>query len=272
MTDEFDSDIQNQDDPYLLKIDLQNCRDQWHEHALKQGLEIARLRAEVEAAKGMTVHILADNERLCELVKDLQPKVCGIDQSPCHNAPCDNCVPNLTVKLEHEEGQVDRLNGLLVEQYNTCRCRTLAAQLEHLYIPGEFKCGKCGFELIQSSINMGSGAVTTDNKNDTKCLNCNVIMWRVTWQSVAEKGMASIDELFEDNKNKAAQLEQAKGDNDRYKASFDLRWKADMRAIKRWQAEDESRELTWPDHADMVLWLLGMDESDRKFIGDTNND
>ena len=62
--------------------------------------EIARLRAEVEAAKGMTVHILADNERLCELVKDLQPKVCGIDQSPCPNAPCDNCVPNLTAQLE----------------------------------------------------------------------------------------------------------------------------------------------------------------------------
>ena len=62
--------------------------------------EIARLRAEVEAAKGMTVHILADNERLCELVKDIQPKVCGIDQSPCHNAPCDNCVPNLTAQLE----------------------------------------------------------------------------------------------------------------------------------------------------------------------------
>ena len=92
--------------------------------------EIARLRAEVEAAKGMTVHILADNERLCELVKDLQPKVCGIDQSPCPYAPCDGCVPNLTVKLEHEEGQVDRLNGLLVEQYNTCRCRALTAQLE----------------------------------------------------------------------------------------------------------------------------------------------
>jgi len=36
----------------------------------------------------------------------------------------------LTAKLEHEEGQVDRLNGLLVEQYNTCRCRTLTAQLD----------------------------------------------------------------------------------------------------------------------------------------------
>jgi len=44
------------------------------------------------------------------------------------------------------------------------------------------------------------------------------------------------------------------------RASFDLRWKADMRAIKRWQAAHPERpnvELTWPDHADLVVWLLG---------------
>ena len=87
---------------------------------------------------------------------------------------------------------------------------TLTAQLEHLYAPGEFECGKCGFVLTKLTMNMGSGTITTDNKNDTKCPNCDVIMWRVTWQSVAGKGMASIDELFEDNKNKSAQLDQAK--------------------------------------------------------------
>ncbi len=38
-------------------------------------------------------------------------------------------------------------------------------------------------------------------------------------------------------------------------ASFNLRWKADMRAIKRWQAAT-GEELTWPDHADLVVWLL----------------
>ncbi len=38
-------------------------------------------------------------------------------------------------------------------------------------------------------------------------------------------------------------------------ASFDLCWAADMRAIKRWQAAT-GRDLTWPDHADMVVWLL----------------
>ncbi len=40
------------------------------------------------------------------------------------------------------------------------------------------------------------------------------------------------------------------------RASFDLRWDADMRAIKRWQAAHPGNDLTWPDHADMVVWLL----------------
>lgn len=38
-------------------------------------------------------------------------------------------------------------------------------------------------------------------------------------------------------------------------AIFDMRWAADMRAIKRWQAAT-GRDLTWPDHADLVVWLL----------------
>ena len=37
---------------------------------------------------------------------------------------------------------------------------------------------------------------------------------------------------------------------------FSLRWKADMRAIKMWQAAGPDREMTWPDHADLVVWLL----------------
>lgn len=43
--------------------------------------------------------------------------------------------------------------------------------------------------------------------------------------------------------------------------SFELRWAADQRAISRWQAAGEGRELTWPDHADLVVWLLGQLEA-----------
>src|SRR5438105_1997448 len=37
---------------------------------------------------------------------------------------------------------------------------------------------------------------------------------------------------------------------------FDLRWKADMRAIKQWQEAHPGKEFVWPDHADLVVWLL----------------
>jgi hypothetical protein len=39
------------------------------------------------------------------------------------------------------------------------------------------------------------------------------------------------------------------------KTSFDLRWRADMRAIKAWQTKTGRTEV-WPDHVDLVVWLL----------------
>lgn len=37
---------------------------------------------------------------------------------------------------------------------------------------------------------------------------------------------------------------------------FNLRWKADMRAIKRWQEAHPGKENIWPDHADLCVWLM----------------
>ncbi len=53
-----------------------------------------------------------------------------------------------------------------------------------------------------------------------------------------------------------AERDELKQERDELQATFDLRWKADMRAIKRWQAAHPGNELVWPDHADMVVWLL----------------
>lgn len=38
--------------------------------------------------------------------------------------------------------------------------------------------------------------------------------------------------------------------------TFDLRWDADMRAVKRWRAGHPERDLIFPDRADLVVWLL----------------
>jgi cell division protein FtsB len=52
-----------------------------------------------------------------------------------------------------------------------------------------------------------------------------------------------------------AKLEEVTAERDELQEVFDARWKADQRAIKRWQ-EATGRTLTWPDHADLCVWLL----------------
>ena len=39
-------------------------------------------------------------------------------------------------------------------------------------------------------------------------------------------------------------------------STFDLQWKADRRAIKRWQKAHPGNDMVWPDRADMVVWLM----------------
>jgi hypothetical protein len=56
-------------------------------------------------------------------------------------------------------------------------------------------------------------------------------------------------------REREAEIERLKEEAADYQASFDLRWRADMRAIERWHAAGGHR-LTWPDHADLVVWLV----------------
>lgn len=52
-----------------------------------------------------------------------------------------------------------------------------------------------------------------------------------------------------------ATIDEMEREAEEHDHSFELRWKADQRAIKRWHAAGGD-ELTWPDHADLVIWLL----------------
>ena len=49
---------------------------------------------------------------------------------------------------------------------------------------------------------------------------------------------------------------QVSADQAEQEASFQLRWDADQRAIKRWQEAHPGNENVWPDHADLCVWLL----------------
>ena len=39
-------------------------------------------------------------------------------------------------------------------------------------------------------------------------------------------------------------------------STFELRWKADMRAIKEWQADNPGNDLNWPSHDDLCIYLM----------------
>lgn len=51
-------------------------------------------------------------------------------------------------------------------------------------------------------------------------------------------------------------LEEAARERDELQELFDLQYKADMRAVKRWQAANPGNDLTWPDRADFGFWLM----------------
>lgn len=53
-----------------------------------------------------------------------------------------------------------------------------------------------------------------------------------------------------------SQVESLRAERDELNASFELRWKADMRAIARWREAHPGNELVMPDHADLCVWLL----------------
>jgi len=42
---------------------------------------------------------------------------------------------------------------------------------------------------------------------------------------------------------------------------FDMRWKADTRAIRLWQSAHPDKPRTWPDHADLGTWCLSRIET-----------
>lgn len=54
---------------------------------------------------------------------------------------------------------------------------------------------------------------------------------------------------------RADKFDQLREERDDLQRTFDIRWQADMRAIKRWQ-EATGRTMTWPDHADLCVWLM----------------
>jgi hypothetical protein len=60
------------------------------------------------------------------------------------------------------------------------------------------------------------------------------------------------------------QLDQMTAERDELEQLFDMTWRADMRAVKRWREAHPGNDLVLPDRADMVVWLMEQYDEMRK--------
>jgi hypothetical protein len=78
---------------------------------------------------------------------------------------------------------------------------------EERFIPGQFRCAKCGFFLISKTIYMKSGTIGANNK-PTECSNGCGPMWRVSWQ---EGYKTALDRLEKANARSAGERDKQDG-------------------------------------------------------------
>ncbi len=67
----------------------------------------------------------------------------------------------------------------------------------HVHVPGLWRCAKCQFRLIQSTLNDKDGTVTARDEAGVPCPNCAVPLWRVTWREEAEDARKSEETIWE---------------------------------------------------------------------------
>ncbi len=119
----------------------------------------------------------------------------------------------------------DRLSKAIVA--NNDLKRAAIAHIEALererdaarYIPGEFRCAKCGFTLSQFKIRASDGAVGDRDEPGEKCPNDGSPLWRVTWEQRARDHF------------KSAALEMTRADDAEARAKL---LATTLRQVKEW--------------------------------------
>lgn len=78
------------------------------------------------------------------------------------------------------------------------------------YIPGQWRCAKCEFELTQINLNVRDGTATARDDAGDKCPNCNSPLRRVTWKDRASQ-------MLDATEKQVLRAIDAERDRDRYK-------------------------------------------------------
>lgn len=66
----------------------------------------------------------------------------------------------------------------------------------------------------------------------------------------------------------AAEVERQRTDIKEREQAFEIHWNATRTATKLWQEQHPGQEGTWPDHANLCVWLMGQLEAIREELSD----
>lgn len=75
------------------------------------------------------------------------------------------------------------------------------------FVPGSFRCAKCGFVLIQANLNAQDGTVIARDAPGDRCPNDGAPMWRVTWRERAEEAEERLGRLLSDPRVQAIECD-----------------------------------------------------------------
>jgi hypothetical protein len=79
-----------------------------------------------------------------------------------------------------------------------------------VYVPGVWRCAKCGFSLTQMNLNAGDGTVTARDEPGTKCPNDGSPMWRVSYRDWAQEMCDQTDAFMERHRAELAAAQRVK--------------------------------------------------------------
>jgi len=90
-----------------------------------------------------------------------------------------------------------------------------------LYVPGEFRCAKCGFTLSQFTLDAGTGVVSDRDHPGERCPNDGSPLWRVTWKERAHEHYQRAVEEIQRNSAREEGLREAL---DKVRAEFTVEY------------------------------------------------
>jgi hypothetical protein len=101
-----------------------------------------------------------------------------------------------------------------------------------------------------------------ETEDEEVCMRDDTVIDLEFWAE-ADSVPADVRALLREAAHEIEELRSQADDNDKL---LDRRWDADLRGAKKWQ-EATGKTLTWPDHAELVTWLLEqLDEKQRPAV------